>query len=52
MAISKGKYEVKVKASTADNIGIPKVNNTNYIMEAAEPILDLAICYLLSKLFP
>ena len=29
MAISKGKYEVKVKASVADNIGIPKVNNTN-----------------------
>ena len=41
MTISKGKYEVKIKASTADNIGIPKVSNTNYIMEAAEPILDV-----------
>ena len=45
MAISKGKYEVKVKASVADNIGIPKVNNTNYIMEAAEPILDVIEAY-------
>ena len=45
MAISKGKYEVKIKASTADNIGIPKVSNTNYIMEAAEPILDVIKAY-------
>ena len=45
MAISKGKYEVKIKSSVADNIGIPKVSNTNYIMEAAEPIKDIVDAY-------
>ena len=41
-ALKEGKRTVKLKASVADNIGIPKFPNTNIAAEIAKPLSDIA----------
>jgi len=40
MALKQGKKQVNLKASVADNIGIPKFANTNIAAEIAKPISE------------
>ena len=40
MALKEGKQTVKLKASVADNIGIPKYPTTNIATEISKPIAE------------
>ena len=40
MALKEGKQTVKLKASVADNIGVPKFPTTNIAAEIAKPISE------------
>ena len=42
MALKQGKRTVKLKASVADNIGIPKFPDTNIAKEISKPLADIA----------
>ena len=42
MALKEGKRTVKLKASVADNIGIPKFPDTNIAKEISKPLADIA----------
>jgi hypothetical protein len=42
MALKQGKRSVNLKASVADNIGVPKFPTTNIVAEISKPISEIA----------
>jgi len=46
MAIDTGKKTVQLKPSAGDSIGIPQVNDKNYITESIKPITEITDTYL------